>query len=143
MHMPSQQHIGENGHSGEKLDVLVGSSDAGFGKVMGGEVGDILPIKENLSFLGLVITGNTIEQTGFAGAVWSDDGNQFSRIHFEINLVEGRDAPESQSEVIHLQLGPFFIGPSRGKDTRFAAKGFHLMILIFSFPGAQKLVAGV
>ena len=59
----------------------------------------------------------------------------------EIDLVEGCDAAETESEVLHLQLGPSFFGPGGGEDTRFTAKGFHLydFNLFFSWcPEAGK-----
>jgi hypothetical protein len=72
---------------------------------MGRKIGYLFSIKKDLAFLGFVIARNAIKQTGLPSPIRTNDSKQFPRVHFEINFVKGRDAPKSQSEFLHLQLG--------------------------------------
>ena len=49
---------------------------------------DVFPVQPNGTFIGKEVSGNGIEQGGFAGAVGTEDRNIISFFHMEGNTVQ-------------------------------------------------------
>jgi hypothetical protein len=77
--MAPQLDIVQNRHPFEKLDILKGARDAQFGDMMRGNTCDVFAFEAYFAFLGRVKSADTVQQTGFAGPVGSDDGKYLSR----------------------------------------------------------------
>ena len=148
VNVAGEHHVGQDGHPRKKFDVLVGPADSQLGEMVRAVTGDLVTVEEDLSFLGLVVAGDTVEEARLSRPVRPDDGHELTRLNGEIDPVDGRDTPEPEGEVFDLQLSPSLFGLSGGVHTGFTAKGFHAIpapyfkTVTFSFPGAQKVVNG-
>jgi hypothetical protein len=87
--MTGHEHIGENGHPREKLNILKRSADAYLDEIVCVHTGDIAVVKDNTTAFRLVKPGDAIHETRFAGPVRADDGEKFPVANLEINIGKG------------------------------------------------------
>ena len=57
---------------------MIGPANSNLGKPMGGKQCDVTSVEDYPPLLGPVVSGDTIQQAGLAGAIRSDDGDQLS-----------------------------------------------------------------
>ena len=74
---------------------MIGPADPELGEGMCVKVGNIFPVKKDPALLGFVVTGDTVQQAGFSGSIWTNNGYQLARVHRKVNLVEGSNSTES------------------------------------------------
>jgi hypothetical protein len=65
-------------------------------------MGDVFAVVENLTGTGLEKSGQQVEKGSFAGAVGADQGMYAARLHFDIDVIDGRETFE-----ILLQISGF------------------------------------
>src|SRR5664280_1428774 len=125
VNVPGECHIGQYRHSREKLYVLKCSADTHSDKIGSMEMSNVLAVKKYFPFLGMVKSGNAIEQTGFTSPIGTDDGHQFAGVNAKINILYSDNSAKGQMQALDFQLG-FFIFFSPVTHYRWpAAKGFH------------------
>ena len=90
---PDHQVV-DDSHPFEKSYVLERAGDAHFGPQVGRLTGNVVLFKNNLPFLGLIDTADTVEHGRFPGAVRADNGKDFSFFDLERNSGQGADAAE-------------------------------------------------
>jgi hypothetical protein len=102
--MAAQFDIVQDRHVSKKLHILKGPRNAQGGNPVGLETGDVGAFKYNPTFLRLIKAVDTIQQTGFAGAVGSDNRKDFTFFHSGGNTRQGLQPSEAQMDVFDLHL---------------------------------------
>ncbi len=97
----------------EELDVLEGPGDAQLGDLVraqpGQVVGGTVPVhKADLALLRMVEAADAVEQAGLAGAVGSDDGEDFPVSHVQTDAAQGSHATEVQADVFNQETTYLF-----------------------------------
>lgn len=95
--MASKRHVGQNGHARKKFDILEGSADADADELVSMQMGNVLTIEDDLSLLGMIESGNAIEQTGFTCAVWADNRHELTGMNSQINILDRDNTAKTQT----------------------------------------------
>ncbi len=74
MHKTGSHEDFQCGHTGIGGRILESTRDALPGDLIRRETGKILPLKQNLPGLRLIVAGNTVNDGGLAGAVGANQG---------------------------------------------------------------------
>lgn len=125
MNVPRQRHIGQNGHTRKKFDILKSPADAHTDKFVRVKVCNVFSVEDDLALLGAVKTCYAVEQAGFSRSVGTDNRHQFAGMHLKINILNGDNATETQAQTLNFQFGFFIFFPPVDHDRRPAAKSFH------------------
>ena len=91
--MPDQ-HVLDRGHVGEQPDVLEGAAHAQRGDLVGPAADQRLAAEGDLAGVGLVETGEDVEQRRLAGAVGADDRRD-PVVEREVDPVDGGQTAEA------------------------------------------------
>jgi len=95
--MTRQRHVGQYTHAGKQLDILKCPADTDSHQLVRVQMSDVLSIKDNFPLLGMIKTGNTVEQTGFTRSIGSDYSHQFTGMHGQINILDRYHTTETQT----------------------------------------------
>jgi hypothetical protein len=148
MGVAGKKEVGKHGHSREKLDILKCPSDPDLNQFMGGEMGDIFSVEDDLSHLGLIESGDTVQKAGFSGAVGTDHCKQFAGPNGEIYIVKCDDTAETERNTLDIQFRLPFGCIASVIDGWFSPERLHLLFLTptCNQPGVlndvQELLAG-
>ena len=97
MNMASQRHVGQNGHTREKFNVLESSADAHTYKFVGMLMGNVFSVEYYSALLGAVKTGYTIEKACFTRSIGADNRHQLAGVNFKINIFDGNNSAKAQT----------------------------------------------
>ncbi len=103
MDVAAHLHVFQHRKVLEQLDVLEGTHDAQLGHFLGGEVGDVPPVKQDLAGGHLVSAGAEIEKGGLAGAVGADDAEDLALFNLHVHVVDGFQAAEVFADGLAFQ----------------------------------------
>jgi hypothetical protein len=101
-----EKKVGKNGHAGEKLYILKRPSNPDPDQFMGMQVGDPFAVEEDCPLLRPIEPGDAVEKTGLAGAVRTDDGEEFPGPDRHIDIAQRLYPSKMESETPDLQLRP-------------------------------------
>jgi hypothetical protein len=62
-----------------------------------------LALENDVSFCGTVHTRDQVENGSLAGAIRSDNGNQLTRLQFEVEILHSPQAAEIMGEVFDVK----------------------------------------
>ena len=102
-------------HFGENIGYLKTAGKAAAIDLMGRPVGDVTPIQLDLTGTHRIKPADQVKQSGFAGAVGSDDGMTFTAANLQINPIDDFAAAETFMHIGQLEghgrhyEDPFFI----------------------------------
>ena len=97
--MAAREEVVDDTQAGKELDPLKGPSDPEFGPLVLLEMGDVLIVKEDLSPLRVIESVQAVQEAGLSRTVWTDDRQDFTRSHVDIDLREGLHALEPEGDV--------------------------------------------
>ena len=101
--MKGDADVVENGETWEETDVLEGAGDAVCGDVVGLFADDAVLIEKNFPFGRLIDAGDEIENGGFAGAVGTDEADEFTFADLEIQGRDGSEAAEADGAATEFE----------------------------------------
>ena len=99
----AHQNIFQNGHAGEEADVLEGAGYAAVDDFMRFLAHHGFAIEAHVPFGHLVYAGDQVEDGGLAGAVRSDDAEDFPFVYVEGHIGNSGEATELFHYVFHFQ----------------------------------------
>jgi len=70
---------------------------------MGGKVGDLLALEENLPAVHGVEARDQVEEGCFAGPVGPDQSHDFTLVDLEAHIVNGGEPPETLGDRLNIQ----------------------------------------
>ena len=85
----TQYHILCCGEHIHQLKVLMDHTDLVIEGVLGGCDGDLLPVDEDLAFVGVINAGDHIHERGFAAAVFAQDGEDLPTVGGQAYVLVG------------------------------------------------------
>jgi hypothetical protein len=89
MEMTTRQEIINNAETSEKLHTLKSAGDAQLGPLVRLEMGNIYILKENFSFLRMVKSIQTVQETGLPCPIWPYNSQDFTGGHVDLYILEG------------------------------------------------------
>ena len=101
--MAPQPDVIENRHPLEELNLLEGPGDAQVGSPMWTQVIDTVPFIEDITFLGMVETGDAVEHHRLASTVGSDNGMDLAALYFKRDVRQGADPTEIHAHIMEPQ----------------------------------------
>lgn len=81
--MPRCHQVVEGGHVGIESDILEGTGNSQRGTFIGGQMGNILALKQNTTLLGMIKTADAVDGTGFACAVGPINRKNFAGVELK------------------------------------------------------------
>jgi hypothetical protein len=87
----------------EDVDRLEGARDAAPGDLVAGMSGDVGAVERNLAGGRLVVAGNDVEQRRFAGAVRTDNAEDFALVDGEGHVGDRSQAAEAFGQIVDLK----------------------------------------
>ncbi len=92
--MPPQLDIVQDGHSFEKLDILEGTGNTPFCNSVGGDFGDIFPLINDATLLGVVKSADTVQNAGLARPIGTNNGKDFALQQLGAYSIQCMHPPE-------------------------------------------------
>jgi len=89
-----QLHVLERGLAGQELEVLEHEPqlvEPDIGHLVGGALGDILPVDQELAAGRLIEAPDDVHQRRFAGSGRSHDGDVLALLHREVHILKNRN----------------------------------------------------
>jgi hypothetical protein len=99
MYMLSHEDVFENGHFGEKLNILKRSCHPELSYVVRRKTGDINAVKKNVTLVGPVYPTDDVEHRCLSGAVRTDQGKNLPLLHVETAISQSGQAAEMYGEL--------------------------------------------
>ena len=93
-----RQHVLEHGHVGERFRNLIGAADAEAAAVPRAHAGDVSAVEHDPAAAWRQHAGDHVEQGGLAGAVRSQNADDFARLDFEVDPVDDDEPAEGARE---------------------------------------------
>ena len=90
-------HVGQHRHPWKEFDILERASDADSYELMSMQAGDVPAVEDDLTLLGAVKAGYTVEQAGFPSAIGADDGHQLTGVHRQIHIFNSDNTTETEA----------------------------------------------
>jgi hypothetical protein len=109
MNMTAQFDVIEDTHMAEELHILERSGNTQLGNFMRLDFGDVLLFEKYFPSFRLVKPIDAIEQAGFTGAVWTDNGKDLPLFNPGGYPGKGVNAPEGQGNIFNNQLIGFWV----------------------------------
>ena len=100
--MRAYEHIFNDRHILKEPNVLKGPAHAQRGNLIRPPAGDFFTVKTHRSFFGGVDAGDHIEEGRFAGPVGADDAGNRATFQFEVNRVDGSEAPKTFRNFVQM-----------------------------------------
>ena len=101
--MPADQQVLQQRGIGEQLDVLEGARDPQPGDHMRRRAGDVLPVKQQLAFGGIIDPADQIEDRGLAGAIRADDREDLTFLDSEAHRIDRADTAEPDRDFLGVE----------------------------------------
>jgi hypothetical protein len=101
--VPAGEHVFQDGHAAEQLDILEGAGQSQAGPAVGRQTCQVFAFQENGAGGGWKQAVDDIEAGGFAGAVGADEGQDLPGSDVEAHLIQGPHPAEVLAEGIHRQ----------------------------------------
>ena len=101
--MPAHQHVLEDGHGAEQLDVLERPRDPAPDDVVRRCPQEARAIERDLAVVGAVEPHDQVEDRGLAGAVGPDQPGDLALCHVERDAVDRDDPPEPPRQVLERE----------------------------------------
>ena len=92
-----------DGLLGEQAGDLERSGHAHVGAAVHGQARDVFALEVHRAFGGLQLTGEHVEEGGFAGAVRTDQSQPFSGLDAEGHMSQGRQTSEVYGDVLDVK----------------------------------------
>jgi hypothetical protein len=92
----------EDGEPANESDVLERPADPTCDPTVGGKKRDVLAAVLNRSGVGLVETGDAVEQGRLAGAVGTDEPDDLPLGDVDVHVLEGDEPAEADTRVLDL-----------------------------------------
>ena len=103
--MPSQLDIVQDGHSFEKFDILEGTGNTPFCNSVGGDFGDIFPLINDATLLGIVKSADTVQNAGLARPIGTNNGKEFTLHEPGTDPAQCLHPSEGKGETLNLYDG--------------------------------------
>jgi hypothetical protein len=93
---------------GEKLDFLKSAGHPPPGNVVRFAQGNVLPVEDDASRLGLVVPVDTVEKAGLSRPIRPDDGTKDPSGDVKRDPPEDRHTSKGKGQPFDLQKGPVY-----------------------------------
>jgi len=100
--VPAHHDIIQRRHPFEQGNVLKGSCDPQGCNMVGRHGCPLFSLKKDAALIGRVKSVDDVQQGCLAGAVWSDDGHDFSGIDLHVDPVEGFQPSKANVYIFHF-----------------------------------------
>ncbi len=102
--MPPDEQIAQDGCVLEQFDILEGARNPEFGDAEGRLTGDVLILEVEPPGRRIVEPGNQIEDRTLAGAVRSDDRENFTLLQREADGIDGLQSAEVKRKILGAEI---------------------------------------
>src|SRR5262249_45202268 len=128
--LEKRQEVLEGAQPREHAHELEGAAHAEPRHAMGGHARHLAAVEGDAALVWREIARDAVEQRRLAGAVGADQAHQLSRLHLEIDTVDGGDAEEPLGQAPHLEerhYAPVAVPRRRKRDSSPSGKRMTMM----------------
>src|SRR5262245_59666961 len=94
--------IFQHRHTGKRLGNLEATRNPQAGALVRWQGRNIRTAKANPAAISTQRPGDTVDQSGFTGAIWANQAKALTLVHLQTHIGEGMETPKALGDVLHF-----------------------------------------